>query len=401
MIHPSIERRSDVNGRSAKRPDVLTGKTIAILSPQLWGKMRISKHHYAIELARRGNHVYFINPPRQGGPWFARRDVQIATCHEAENLWTVEHCLGFPYELKFHLPRVFRAAMRLYTPTLLAALPRPIDIVWSFDLQRTFSLRDFPRRALKVFHPVDEPQTPDAIRAGDGASSVFSVTREILSRYAHLGAPRHFINHGLGEDFLSLIGQDPEPHNGVRVGLSGNFLRADLDRRVLLRIVREHPHVTFDLWGAYELRATNIGGQEDAASREFIQALKSCPNVMLHGSVSPAELATGYRKVDAFLICYDVERDQSHGTNYHKVMEFLAAGAPVVSNNITTYASRPDLIQMVSERTHNEALPALLSSVLDRLDEFNGPPARHVRQSFAADNTYPKQIDRIATLLAG
>ena len=43
--------------------DSLRNKTILIISPQAWGKMFLSKHHYAIELAKRGNAVYFLNPP--------------------------------------------------------------------------------------------------------------------------------------------------------------------------------------------------------------------------------------------------------------------------------------------------------------------------------------------------
>ena len=46
--------------------------------------------------------------------------------------------------------------------------------------------------------------------------------------------------------------------------------------------------------------------------------------------------------MDAFLICYDVEKDQSKGTNYHKVMEYLAYGRPIVSNYVSRYASDID-----------------------------------------------------------
>ena len=45
--------------------EVLKGKTILILSPQSWGKMFVSKHHYAIGLAKKGAVVYFLNPPDQ------------------------------------------------------------------------------------------------------------------------------------------------------------------------------------------------------------------------------------------------------------------------------------------------------------------------------------------------
>src|ERR1700742_4128748 len=41
----------------------LTNKTIYIITPEKWGIMKLSKHHYAAELAERGNRVYFIEPP--------------------------------------------------------------------------------------------------------------------------------------------------------------------------------------------------------------------------------------------------------------------------------------------------------------------------------------------------
>ncbi len=43
--------------------DMLNDKTILIISPQEWGKMLLSKHHYALELAKAGNIFYFLNPP--------------------------------------------------------------------------------------------------------------------------------------------------------------------------------------------------------------------------------------------------------------------------------------------------------------------------------------------------
>jgi hypothetical protein len=63
----------------------------------------------------------------------------------------------------------------------------------------------------------------------------------------------------------------------------------------------------------------------------------AAPNVILHGMVSPELLSKELRRMDAFLICYDVTKDQSKGTNYHKVMEYLAYGRPIVSNYISRY----------------------------------------------------------------
>ena len=40
-----------------------------IISPERWGKIKVSKHHYALTLAKRGNVVYYLNPPSISGPF--------------------------------------------------------------------------------------------------------------------------------------------------------------------------------------------------------------------------------------------------------------------------------------------------------------------------------------------
>ncbi|GAB1397072.1 hypothetical protein MASR1M65_18510 [Saprospiraceae bacterium] len=42
---------------------IFKNKTILIISQQEWGLMRISKHHYALELAKKGNKVFYLTAP--------------------------------------------------------------------------------------------------------------------------------------------------------------------------------------------------------------------------------------------------------------------------------------------------------------------------------------------------
>ena len=39
-----------------------SNKHILIISTEAWGNNHITKHHYATELAKLGNQVYFLNP---------------------------------------------------------------------------------------------------------------------------------------------------------------------------------------------------------------------------------------------------------------------------------------------------------------------------------------------------
>jgi len=99
--------------------------------------------------------------------------------------------------------------------------------------------------------------------------------------------------------------------------------------------------------------------------------------------------------MDVFLICYDIIKDQCKGTNYHKVMEYLSTGKVIVSNNITTYHERPDLVTMISDRSSNRDLPTLFKKVIENLEEYNSSALQKSRREFAAENTYQKQIERI------
>jgi uncharacterized membrane protein YgaE (UPF0421/DUF939 family) len=110
-------------------------------------------------------------------------------------------------------------------------------------------------------------------------------------------------------------------------------------------------------------------------------------------------LAKAIKKVNAFLICYDVQRDQSKGTNYHKVMEYLGTGKVIVSNSITTYQHQPELVQMITERDNNNRLPHLFDEVISSLHEHNAIQRQKQRVEYARDNTYQKQLQRIEKII--
>jgi len=379
-------------------PVELRNKTILILSPQSWGKMFVSKHHYALELAKRGNTVYFLNPPVGKEPALPE-NIVIRTSEHHPRLFIIDHRLSFPYNIKFHWIGLFHALMRPHVRHILRKIGQPVDIVWSFDLGNLYPFSLFPAGCFRLFHPVDEPLNQTAIDSAKGCGVILSVTQEILAKYNALPVARHFVNHGLAGYFLEPA-ETPRPaDDAIRVGISGNFLRGDVDRKTLLTIIKKNPNVVFECWGSYTIRQSNIAGNDDEATHAFIAALQEQPNVILHGAVASQTLATSIRRMDAFLICYDIAKDQSGGTNYHKIMEYLSTGKVIVSNNVTTYKDRPDLLQMTSRRDDNRELPALFTKVISDLANYNSPSLQAQRISHAADNTYAAQINRIEKLL--
>jgi len=376
----------------------LKSKTILVISPQAWGPMFISKHHYALELAKKGNTVFFLNPPNQGKG--KKSFIRVETSGVDKNLFLVYHQLWFPFSLKFHALPLFHRLMKFHIKSLLKKIGKPIDIVWSFDIGNLCPLNYFGKSTLKIFHPVDEPLTLPAIDAAIGSDIIFSVTNEILQKYHAFKIPKYFINHGVSEKFLSLPNSDYTPSSPLRIGISGNFLRGDIDRNTLISIIGENPEVRFDCWGSYLPGQTNIGGNEDTGTLEFCGQLQQFPNVKLYGAVTSDKLADELKNEDGFLICYDINKDQSKGTNYHKIMEYLATGKVIISNNVTTYKDKEDLLEMTTDRSNNEELPGLFTKVVKQIQEYNKYELRKKRFDFAVSNTYEKQILVIENLLS-
>ena len=373
---------------------VLTRKTILIISPQSWGKMFVSKHHYAIELAKLGNTVFFLNPPDIGRDR-SLPSIEIHPSEMQENLFLIDHRISFPYNIKFHFISLFHLLMRSHISQILKKIGRPVDIVWSFDLGNLYAFSSFPNSCLKIFHPVDEPLNQTAINSAKGAQIIFSVTGEILEKYRHMPVPGYFINHGVAQYFFQGSEAVPNLRGEVHVGFSGNLLREDIDRDTFLEIISGHPEMIFDCWGSFEVQHSNIGGRTDPGTQSFLQKLKQLSNVRLHGVLPARELALAFLDMDAFLVCYDVERDQSKGTNYHKIMEYLSTGKVIISSNISTYQERPELVQMVKERDNNRNLPALFSKIMNDLEYHNSQVLTDQRRRYSQSNTYTSQIERI------
>jgi len=373
---------------------LLINKVILILSPQSWGRMKLAKHHYALELAKAGNLVYFINPP-DNIHWYmksAQDRIRIRVSDENMNLLIVDQKLYFPYLLKFHARSIYNILIKKQIRDISKAIAHPVDILWSFDLGNLFPIKYFPPKILKIFHPVDEPGDQQAIVAASGADILFSVTQEILDKYAGFNIPSYLINHGLADEFIMEQPVAFFSRKTIQVGISGNLLRRDLDREILIKIIEQNPELIFNFYGSYIDSDSNISGRIDNETNHFIEKLKSFGQVKLHGVLETADLAKELKRMDMLLICYDIEKDQSKGTNYHKVMEYLSTGKVIVSNNITTYKDQPNLVRMPSERTTNQLLPELFKETASNLENFNRPEYAQLRISFALENSYGKQL---------
>jgi hypothetical protein len=378
----------------------LRGLSILVVSPNPWGDMRVSKHHYAEALAKRGNRVFFLNPPAS----HSHTRIEVETIADVPGLTAVTYRPFLPYSIRFRSRFLFNQIVKAQVRWLLKELNVQFDVVWCFDSNIYSDLRQF-RAPLTIFHPVDQISLRYQIDVAASADIVLSVSEEILRRVEARFAPSMRVEHGLAPEFVALAkrqasGEPYQQPDRLRVGYVGNLLMRYVDREILLRLIVEHRNMDFHFWGPRSSAESNLGSEESPQTSEFINTLRSQPNVVLHGVQKPAMLAQQLGGVDLLLMCYAVATDPNRGCNSHKLLEYMSTGRAIVSNHVSDYADRPGLIEMPVANAQPQAITKLFDAVVQNIQLHNGDEPRQRRLQYALDNSYSRQIERIASFAA-
>ena len=365
---------------------ILRRKRILIISPQDWNHIKVSKHHYALELAAKGNEVYFLNPPDKGFKYLRFKKEKINT-----NLYSIYNSIFFPYAIKFHFDWLFKILWAIHTKRVLRYIG-DIDIVWSFSPAYT-NLNDFGAN-LNIYHPVDSVLERDFVTPSFSADYIFGVTEGILSKFSH--PKKYLINHGLSSTFFLkeynhyTFSSDKEKN----VCYCGNLNMPTIDRNLLKELVENNPEIKFHFIGPYV--------ESDPIFSELFKFLKKSQNVILYGKVTPEEVAMHYCKMDAFIICYErfskTAHTSNHSSNSHKILEYLSTGKVVISTNMSSYNDNEGLIEMLDTDSNNGFL-TMFKGVMNELEKFNSPSKRYLRMQYARENSYIKRIEEIERIL--
>ena len=371
-------------------------KIIYIISYEDWGEMLMSKHHYAIELGKMGNKVYFINHTDKRYR-LKRGEIQVSETIYL-NVWSVTHRISYPYILKYKFKNIYNFLTRFHIKKLVKKIGEKPDIVWSFEMGNALPIKYFTDSNVKIYMPVDGPfGTVDEEKAIQKADILISVTNKILEQYKKSGIPKLRINHGVSDVFIS-GGITYQQKNPIKIGYSGSLVRSDLDIDSFTQIIESHPEKIFEFWGEYDFNKSNIHLPQDVQQQtlKFIESLKNYRNVILHGPVNPIILAAGLQKMDALLISYNIRNDQNH----HKVLEYLGSGKVIVSSYMSSYYNEdPDLIEMVRNTHDNKDLQPIFNKVINNLSFYNSLELQNKRLEFAKKFTYKNQIITIQNFL--
>jgi glycosyltransferase involved in cell wall biosynthesis len=361
--------------------------------------MRVSKHHYAAELAKRGNRVFFLNPPDAAAP----ERFSVSEVADEPGLSTITYRPFVPFAIRFRSRALFNRIAAAHVRWILRRTGVRFDIVWCFDVNLYADLRGF-RAPVKIYHPMDQIVQPYQFDVAATADLVVSVSEEILRNVRHYPVPIVRIEHGLAPAFVSLAERRLRDHGyspsrPLKVGYVGNLLMKFVDAVTILRLIAEHPDIEFHFWGPRIARESNVASSESPESAEFIRSLTESANVVLHGVLAPNILANELEQMDLLLMCYKILEDPNRGCNSHKILEYLSTGRAIVANRVSDYADRPGLLEMLPS-ADNSQMSQLFAEVIANIDRLNALTSRRVRLEYALANSYASQIGRIEESLA-
>jgi hypothetical protein len=375
---------------------MLKNKNILIISPQSWGRIRVSKHHYAEELARRGNRIFFLNPiSTQAG-----FEIKYSEVAENKNIQLITIKVPAPYALKFKARQVYKRLLKFQLARIIKKLPQ-IDILWDFDGTDMFEDYSIFKSKLNILHPVDNNQSEEFCKRIN-AHVGFSLAPIIVKKIEEQGIPVHFINHGVHLSTVEDISYSSKKSDFIKVGYVGNLLIPSIDHEIFSQIITENPNVEFHMIGPYEQKPNNIASNVKLSSDilNWISFLKSSQNVKLYGHKSPTEFLEIMKDFDVFILVYSLKKDINAGQNSHKILEYLSTGKIIVSNYVIVYDEEEykNLIAMNSKESPNEQVQ-LFKNIIQNLDFYNSLELQKKRKHLALDNSYPKQVDRIEKIL--
>lgn len=363
----------------------LKDKVIFIISPNKWGNMFVSKHHYALELAKKGNKVFFINPPDLTSTFFKTNKIK-------DNLIVVNY---YPiFRGKSFLPKaLFNLLVKLQVRYLKRKIGFEPDVLWSFTTT-IYYRPDWFKAALTIFHPMDQVYYEDSIAIGKYSDVIFTCSDFILKEFSKLEKPKKLIPHGLSPSFVDFEFKYWESNSQVNVCYVGNLFIENLDRITLKEIIEKNPTHQFHFIGALNPGDSNVSAWVTEESLSFTEFLKKSKNVICYGVMPTAKIPAILSKMDVFLVCYKPS-EFNVISNSHKILEYLSTGRAIITSMVEYYKDS-DLLEMVEI---NENYLCKYNEVTSRLSFYNRLEIQNQRRFFAQNNSYAANVERIEKFL--
>lgn len=370
-----------MTGKKIKKK-LLRQRTILLVSPEPWDYIFVSKHHYAMELARRGNKVFFLNPPVTG----LAEKMQVMKADSWDHLFIVNYTSSFR-GLRF-LPRHL---MNQLEKKFLRSLERKagvrFDVVLNFENSRFYDFRFAGKEVLKLYFQVDENQDFHPETAAATADIAFAINTEILEIIAphakHAFKVPHSFQGELSEQARAVLEGKyiyKRPDGPLKVMYVGNLDNMYIDNLLFEDVVRQNPGVEFLLVGPSD------------PEKEIYRRLHQYAHVKFLGKKPAREIPALLSTADALMLVYG----RNFTSSSHKLLEYLGSGKAVISTFMSEFAEFASLVYMTFSADH---YTELFKEALENIELLNSPDKMRARIQYALDHSYARQLDRIEELI--
>jgi hypothetical protein len=361
----------------------LNNKNILIISPEPWGITKLSKHHYALALLEKANHVWFLQPP---GNYEFHQDIEIPNnLHLLQDTFTFKGARLYPTTIRQWL---FRRAVK----RMMAFTKTQFDVIWNFDNSRFFDMTCF-QNAYRIHHKMDYHYNYQEKLASSTANLCLGVTTEIVAEMKKSNYNAHFIQHGYHPTTPSDY-KLPETSEKFKAFYSGNLLLPFINWEWVEALVVKNEDTHFFLAGSY--RKGNMNRYADDSSGSKIRELAEHKNVTLLGELNTADLTAALNQADLLFAAYDSNKYPEIVANSHKLMEYFGSGKPIISNEFGEYARLGHLLFMAQT---TDTFTDRFNHVKNNLEQYSRLEFKEERIAWALQNTYEKQLQRIDELI--
>lgn len=358
---------------------ILSNKRVLIISSEPWEHDFLSKHHLAIALSKRGNQVFFLNPP-----------ATYDSVYQADGYSGITIINYRPFIRGLNtFPSAIAGWLSGIDIRRIHQLAKGgFDVVWTFDPFRFQHIRKLGA-PITIYHAADIHDTKGhEARLVASSDIVLAPSHEVLQKLKHPHGlcTGHMISMDLLKQMRTAAPIALPGKSDVKIVYAGNLLSRFMAYDLLLKTIERNASCDFIFVGDNSLL-------KDHAQWKPVMQLS---NVYFTGRKNHHDMSAILANATVLWYCYDTQKYWKEASNSHKILEYLATGHVVVGTPMAYYQQFPGIIDSPEQQ---DQLPETMQKVVSNIELYNAPERVAGRFDFVQRHTFEHALVRIEHFL--